>query len=71
MSDFAKSSKLILSVLNSHGTLSQFQIAHCSRIPKRTVRHNLRKMREANLVREKIAWNDLRQKLYEPTGVKR
>ncbi len=63
--DFAKSSELILNVLDSHGKLSQKQIANRSKIPKRTVRYNLRQLIEKGLVRESLVWDDLRQKQFE------
>ena len=65
MSAFARASKLILEVLDSHGKLSQKQIAYCSAIPKRTVRYNLRALKEKGLVKESIVWRDLRQKEFE------
>ena len=65
MSAFAKASKLILNVLDSHGKLSQKQIAECSGIPERTVRYNLSRLLEKGLVREQLVWADLRQKRFE------
>jgi len=69
VSVFAKASKLILFVLDSHGTLSPSQIVHCSGVPERTIRHNLQRLKEANLVREKVVWADLRQRRYELKGL--
>ena len=63
--DFAKSSELILNVLNSHGKLSQKQIANCIKIPERTIRYNLRQLINRGLVRESLVWADLRQKEFE------
>lgn len=66
--DFAKSSELILNVLNSRGKLSQKEIANCIKIPKRTIRYNLRQLIGKGLVRESIVWADLRQKQFERGG---
>tara|TARA_Y100000310_G_C20672385_1_gene811015 strand:- start:71 stop:298 length:228 start_codon:yes stop_codon:yes gene_type:complete len=65
VSAFVKASELILSVLNSHGKLSQKQIVQHSQVPERTVRYNLSKLLEQGLVRERIVWGDLRQKEFE------
>jgi len=65
VSDFANSSKLILSVLDSNQRLSQKQISLFTGIPERTVRHSLKLLAEKGLVREQLVWGDLRQKLFE------
>jgi predicted ArsR family transcriptional regulator len=63
--DFAKSSELILNVLNSHGKLSQKEIANRIKIPGRTIRYNLKQLIDRGLVRESLVWQDLRQKQFE------
>ncbi|MCX6799477.1 MAG: winged helix-turn-helix domain-containing protein [Candidatus Diapherotrites archaeon] len=65
MSDFANSSKLILSVLDSNRRLSQKEISAFTGVPERTVRHGLKRLMEKGLVRELVVWSDLRQKLFE------
>jgi len=62
---FAKASELILTVLDSHGKLSQKQIVERSGVPERTVRYNLKLLLEKGLVRERLFWQDLRQKEFE------
>jgi len=58
------SAKLVLKVLEVHGTMTQSQIAKESRLSQRTVRHALDNLREADAIHERVYFHDARKSLY-------
>jgi DNA-binding MarR family transcriptional regulator len=64
VADLAPSAKLVYKVLEHNGQLTQQQIAEESLLPARTVRHALSELESADVVEERIHFQDARQRLY-------
>lgn len=62
------SSKLVYKVLEYNGALTQKQIAEKTRLPSRTVRDALDRLRDRNIVTQEIYIPDARQNTYQLTG---
>ena len=58
----------IISVLSTPKSLTQ--LIHLTKIPERTLRYNLVKLKSQNLVKEIIVFSDMRKKLFSLNGVK-
>lgn len=62
--DLPPSAKLVFKVLEINGDLTQSQIADKSRLSRRTVRHALATLEEADAVHKGVYFQDARQSLY-------
>lgn len=69
--DLPPSAKLVYKVLSYNGALTQKQIVEKSMLSQRTVRDALTRLREVDVVAEKVYIPDARQNLYELTSVAR
>ena len=58
------SAKRVYSVLRSSGPLTQKEIAHQSRLPARTVRYALDRLKGEDMLIERFYFKDTRQRLY-------
>ncbi|SFR70241.1 winged helix-turn-helix domain-containing protein [Halogeometricum limi] len=58
------SSKLVYKVLEHDGPLTQRQLADNSLLPTRTVRYALDRLRDADIVEERLCIQDARKRLY-------
>mgnify|MGYP006291612597 CR=1 FL=1 len=67
--DLPPSAKLVYKVLSYNGPLTQKQIVEKSMLSQRTVRDALTRLREVDVVAEKVYIPDARQNLYELTAV--
>lgn len=63
--DLPPSAKLVYTVLEYHGPLTQKQIVEESMLSPRTVRYALERLEEINVVDEGIYFADARQNLYQ------
>lgn len=63
------SAKLVFKVLELDAPLTQSGIAERTRLSKRTTRHALSKLREADLVVEEVYLPDARKRVYAPKEV--
>ncbi|MFB6218529.1 MAG: MarR family transcriptional regulator [Halobacteriaceae archaeon] len=63
------SAKLVFKVLEAGPELTQSEIAERSRLSKRTTRHALAELREADLVSERVYVPDARKRLYSAEEV--
>lgn len=61
------SSKLVYKVLEHEGPLTQRQLAENSLLPTRTVRYALDRLREEEIVEERLYIQDARKRLYRLT----
>ena len=66
LSGLAPSAKFVFKVLHQNGTLSQDEICEETLLPKRTVRHALDTLEEADLVVEEQGVRDARTRRYSP-----
>lgn len=64
LSDFAPSAKLVYTVLEHNGELTQKQIVDESLLSPRTTRYALTDLTSAGIVEEEVHFADARQKLY-------
>ena len=69
--DLPPSAKLVYKVLSYNGSLTQKQIVEKSMLSQRTVRDALTRLRDVDVVVEKVYIPDARQNLYELTAVAR
>lgn len=69
--DLPPSSKLVYRILDEDGALTQRQIRQRALLPARTTRDALAKLREADLVEERMYVPDARKRLYAPRPVVR
>lgn len=69
--DLPPSAKLVYKVLSYNGSLTQKQIVEKSMLSQRTVRDALTRLREVDVVVEKVYIPDARQNLYELTPLAR
>jgi len=69
--DLPPSSKLVYRILDEDGALTQRQIRQRALLPARTTRDALAKLREADLVEERMYVPDARKRLYAPRPVAR
>lgn len=67
--DLPPSAKLVYKVLSYNGALTQKEIVERSMLSQRTVRDALTRLREVEVVAEKVYIPDARQNLYELTAV--
>lgn len=67
--DLPPSAKLVYKVLAYSGALTQKQIVEKSMLSQRTVRDALTRLREVEIVEEKVYIPDARQNLYELTSI--
>lgn len=63
------SAKLVFTVLEAESPLTQSQIADRSRLSKRTTRHALSELDDAELVERRVFVPDARKRLYSPLPV--
>ena len=62
---FSPSMKLILNILENHGPLTQKEIAKVTRLPARTVRYALSRLKDEDILEEREYFQDARQCLYK------
>ncbi len=61
---FSPSMKLILNILENCGPLTQKEITKVTRLPTRTVRYALSRLKEEKILEEREYFQDARQCLY-------
>ena len=61
---FSPSMKLILNILENHGALTQKEITRVTRLPTRTVRYALCRLKTEDILEEREYFQDARQCLY-------
>lgn len=57
--------KLVLNILENHGPLTQKEIAKETRLPSRTVRYALNRLKDEDVLEEREYFQDARQCLYQ------
>ena len=57
--------KLIFNILENHGSLTQKEIAKVTRLPARTVRYALSRLKDEDILEEHEYFQDARQCLYK------
>jgi transcription initiation factor IIE alpha subunit len=62
---FSPSMKLILNILENRGALTQKEITKVTRLPTRTVRYALCRLKEEDILEEREYFQDARQCLYQ------
>ncbi len=62
---FSPSMKLILNILENHGALTQKEITKVTRLPTRTVRYALSRLKNEEILEEREYFMDARQCLYQ------
>lgn len=62
---FSPSMKLVLSILENNGALTQKEIAKVTRLPSRTVRYALNRLKDEGILDEHEYFQDARQSLYQ------
>ncbi len=62
---FSPSMKLILNILENHGALTQKEITKVTRLPIRTVRYALCRLKDEDILEEREYFQDARQCLYQ------
>lgn len=62
---FSPSMKLILNILENLGPLTQKEITRVTRLPTRTVRYALSRLKEEDILEEREYFQDARQCLYQ------
>ncbi len=62
--DFSPSMKLIVNILENHGALTQKEITRITRLPARTVRYALNRLKEEDFLEKREYYQDARQSLY-------
>lgn len=71
LADLPPSAKLVYKVLEYHAPLTQSDIAERTRLGRRTTRHALSILKDADAVREEVYVPDARMRQYHPAGEKR
>ncbi len=66
LNDLPPSAKLVFKVLEYDSPLTQAELRDRTRLSKRTTRHGLALLKEANLVEERVYIPDARKRIYEP-----
>jgi len=61
---FSPSMKLVLNILENHGPLTQKEITNVTRLPTRTVRYALNRLKHEAILEEREYFQDARQCLY-------
>ena len=61
---FSPSMKLVLNILENHGPLTQKEITKVTRLPTRTVRYALNRLKLEDILEEREYFQDARQCLY-------
>ena len=61
---FSPSTKFVLKVLQLNGSMTQREIVVETTLPPRTVKYAIKKLKESNIVQEKLSLNDMRSKYY-------
>ena len=61
---FSPSMKLILNILENRGALTQKEITKVTRLPTRTVRYALCRLKDEDILEEREYFQDARQCLY-------
>ncbi len=62
---FSPSMKLILNILENRGPLTQKEITKVTRLPTRTVRYALSRLKDEDVLEEREYFQDARQCLYQ------
>ncbi len=62
---FSPSMKLIINILENRGPLTQKEIAKVTRLPVRTVRYALNRLKDEDVLEEREYFQDARQCLYQ------
>ena len=62
---FSPSMKLVLNILENHGPLTQKEITKVTRLPTRTVRYALNRLKQEDILEEREYFQDARQSLYQ------
>lgn len=62
--DLPPSAKLVVKVLDYHGTLTQSELAEETLLPPRTVRYALSRLEEVGAVDARFSFSDARKRLY-------
>ncbi len=65
---FPPSMKLVLNILENRGPLTQKEITRITRLPSRTVRYALNRLKEEGILEESEYFMDARQSLYGLNG---
>jgi len=65
---FSPSMKLIINILENRGPLTQKEIKRITRLPSRTVRYVLTRLKEEGILEEREYFMDARQSLYGLNG---
>ena len=68
LQEMPPSSKLVYKVLEHDGQLTQRQLADHSLLPTRTVRYALDRLRDEDIVEERLYLQDARKRLYRLAG---
>ncbi|GAA0283197.1 MarR family transcriptional regulator [Halobacterium noricense] len=69
LADLPPSAKLVFKVLEYDSPLTQAELRDRTRLSKRTTRHGLSLLKEADLVEERVYIPDARKRIYEPRVV--
>jgi transcription initiation factor IIE alpha subunit len=64
VTDLGPSAKLVYTVLEHEGPLTQQQVVDRTRLAARTVRKALTRLKSADVVEERVYLQDARQRLY-------
>ncbi len=64
LAQFSPSTKFVLKILQMNGRMTQREIIFETTLPPRTVKYAIKKLRERNIVQEKLSLNDMRSKYY-------
>jgi len=67
---FSPSMRLVLHILETHGPLTQKEIAKITHLPSRTVRYALKRLKDEDVLEEREYFQDARQRLYQIKNAK-
>jgi hypothetical protein len=69
LADLPPSAKLVYKVLEYDAPLTQSELRERTRLSKRTTRHGVSLLKDADLVEERVYIPDARKRIYEPRVV--
>lgn len=69
LTDLPPSAKLVFKVLEYDSPLTQAELRDRTRLSKRTTRHGLSLLKDAELIEERVYIPDARKRIYEPRVV--
>lgn len=67
--DLPPSAKLVYKVLENDSPLTQSELSERTRLSKRTTRHGVSLLKDADLLTERVYVPDARKRIYEPRVV--